>query len=120
LLVERSPAQSSSPKAAPGRTQARTTLGPVVEATLAQLMRGILFPDSNVIFAAQSHNPAEVPPAKDPFGWPFTISVPSCKATLNPNNAAPSTWLSLSLIHLNRNSDEGFFHGLDWRTSSRV
>jgi hypothetical protein len=23
-------------------------------------------------------------------------------------------------FHLNRNGDEGFFHGLDWRTSSRV
>jgi hypothetical protein len=64
LLVERSPAQSSSPKAAPARTQARKSSGPVVEGTLAQLMRGILFPDSNVIFAAQSHNPADVPPAK--------------------------------------------------------
>jgi cytochrome c553 len=29
-------------------------------------MRGILYPASNVIFAAQSVNPAEVKPAKDP------------------------------------------------------
>jgi hypothetical protein len=35
-------------------------------ATLAQLMRGILFPASNVIFAAQSDDPAKVNPAKDP------------------------------------------------------
>jgi hypothetical protein len=34
------------------------------------------------------------------------------KATLNPHNAAPSTSLSLSLIHLNRNSNEGFFMDL--------
>jgi hypothetical protein len=66
FLAERSAAQSPAPKAAPARTQPRTTSGPVVEATLAQLMRGILFPDSNVIFAAQSDNPADVPPAKDP------------------------------------------------------
>lgn len=39
---------------------------PQVAATLAQLMKGILFPSSNVIFAAQSENPADVPPAKDP------------------------------------------------------
>jgi hypothetical protein len=39
---------------------------PQVAATLGQLMKGILFPNSNVIFAAQSDNPAEVPPAKDP------------------------------------------------------
>ena len=37
-----------------------------VKADLRQLMRGVLFPASNVIFAAQSENPADVPPAKDP------------------------------------------------------
>jgi hypothetical protein len=35
-------------------------------AKLAQLMRGTLFPDSNVLFAATGKNPADVPPAKDP------------------------------------------------------
>ncbi len=35
-------------------------------ATLAQLMRGIMFPNSNVVFAAQGKGPANVPPAKDP------------------------------------------------------
>ena len=29
-------------------------------------MKGILFPNSNVVFFAQSQNPADVPPAKDP------------------------------------------------------
>jgi len=37
-----------------------------VKADLRQLMRGTLFPASNVIFAAQSDNPADVPPAKNP------------------------------------------------------
>jgi len=37
-----------------------------VEGNMAQLMRGILFPASNVIFAAQDQNPAEVKPADDP------------------------------------------------------
>ena len=37
-----------------------------VEANLLQLMRGILYPASNVIFAAQGDNPADVKPAKDP------------------------------------------------------
>ena len=47
--------------------QARgATAAPVVEANLAQLMKGILFPNSNVVFFAQSQNPADVPPAKDP------------------------------------------------------
>ena len=40
--------------------------GPQIHANLGQLMKGILFPSSNVIFAAQGDNPADVPPAKDP------------------------------------------------------
>jgi hypothetical protein len=35
-------------------------------ATLIQLMRGTLFPASNVYFAAQNIDPAKVTPAKDP------------------------------------------------------
>jgi hypothetical protein len=35
-------------------------------ANLAQLMRGTLYPESNVVFAAQDTNPADVPHAKDP------------------------------------------------------
>src|SRR5262245_53321430 len=37
-----------------------------VQGNLAQVMRGILFPNSNVIFAVQSTNPAEIKPAADP------------------------------------------------------
>ena len=39
---------------------------PKVEATLNQLMRGMLYPESNVVFAAQDTNPADIPHAKDP------------------------------------------------------
>jgi cytochrome c553 len=35
-------------------------------ATMSQLMKGILYPNSNVIFAAQNDNPADVKPDKDP------------------------------------------------------
>ena len=37
-----------------------------VDATLAQLMKGIMFPNSNVIFFAQSQDPAKVKPPADP------------------------------------------------------
>ena len=37
-----------------------------VHAVLGQVMRGILFPNANVIFAAQSQNPADVKPEADP------------------------------------------------------
>jgi hypothetical protein len=61
LVVENSDAQ------APGRATGRGgAAAPQPEASLAQLMKGILFPNSNVIFFAQSDDPAKVPPAKDP------------------------------------------------------
>ena len=41
-------------------------LKPQVYAVLAQLMRGIMFPASNVIFAASRENPANVKSARDP------------------------------------------------------
>ena len=46
--------------------QSPTTPAPRAPATLAQLMKGTLYPASNVVFAAQDQNPAEVPRAKDP------------------------------------------------------
>jgi hypothetical protein len=49
---------------APAKGKAAST--PPVRANLIQLMRGILYPSSNVIFFAQNENPDDVPPAKDP------------------------------------------------------
>src|SRR5262249_52050269 len=51
--------------AAPAARGSSTTSGAPV-ATLGQLMKGILYPNSNVIFAAQSTNPNDVKPAPDP------------------------------------------------------
>ena len=49
---------------APATAAPKAVAGP--PANLAQLMRGIIYPNSNVIFAAQSDNPAGVKPDKDP------------------------------------------------------
>jgi hypothetical protein len=57
------PLGAQAPARTPGRGAAPA---PKVEATLGQLMKGILFPNSNVIFFAQSEDPAKVPPARDP------------------------------------------------------
>ena len=51
--------------------QTTTTKGPAASApqvygTLGQVMRGILFPNSNVIFAVQGKDPSEIKPATDP------------------------------------------------------
>src|SRR5271170_2092299 len=40
--------------------------GTATPSNLAQLMRGTLYPESNVVFAAQDVNPEDVPHAKDP------------------------------------------------------
>ena len=65
-LVAFSQAQSPQRGTAPSpKAAARSPQFPV-SANLVQLMRGALFPASNVIFAAQNQNPAAVPPAKDP------------------------------------------------------
>jgi len=51
------PAKAKGPAAAPASRN---------PATLGQLMKGILYPNSNVIFFAQGDNPNDVPQAKDP------------------------------------------------------
>ena len=60
FLMEPAQAQSAA------RGAAATASAMPVPATLAQLMKGTLYPASNVVFAAQDQNPAEVPRAKDP------------------------------------------------------
>jgi cytochrome c553 len=59
--------QTPAPKPAPAPAKPAAA-GPAmqVKANLLQLMRGTLFPSSNIIFSAQDQNPADVPPAKDP------------------------------------------------------
>ncbi len=67
ILAPVSRAQTPAPKAAPAPSKTAAPRAPTqVYANLAQLMRGILFPNSNVVFAAQGDNPADVAPAKDP------------------------------------------------------
>jgi hypothetical protein len=60
-------APAAAPKPAPARAQGGAkTDGMQVHANLAQLMRGVFLPNSNVFFFAQSNNPADVKPAADP------------------------------------------------------
>src|SRR4051812_8632245 len=78
-LAEFSQAQSPTKALAPAKAQPATKGGapamkPEIHANLAQLMRGILYPASNVIFAAQDVNPADVKPAKDPSTSPNPLS----------------------------------------------
>jgi len=47
-------------------TQAQAPPALPVHANLSQLMKGTLYPESNVVFAAQDTNPSDVQRAKDP------------------------------------------------------
>jgi hypothetical protein len=67
-------AQSPVPAGAKSKAPSATALKPEVAADLRQLMRGILFPNSNVIFFAQEGDPTKVPPAKDPALSPDPLS----------------------------------------------
>src|SRR5258706_16280848 len=76
--VQRSNGQSPTPSAAPASKGAGVVAAVLpASANLSQLLRGILFPNSNVIFAAQSDNPADVKPdprpstATNPLAAPF-------------------------------------------------
>src|SRR5262250_737125 len=67
VLVAVSLPEGSALAQTPGRSSTSAPQSTVqVQANLAQLMRGILLPNSNVVFFAQSNNPAEVKPAADP------------------------------------------------------
>ena len=55
-------AQTAQPSAAPSTAALLSQKNP---ARLAQLMRGIMLPNSNLLFAAENKNPAEIPPAKN-------------------------------------------------------
>ena len=59
-------AQTPTPAKAPAKAKSSAPAPARNPATLAQLMKGILYPSSNIIFAAQGDNPGDVPPAKDP------------------------------------------------------
>ncbi len=70
-FVQLSQAQTPAPAqtkgaAAPAPAKAAAAPARQTPATLAQLMKGILYPSSNIVFFAQSDNPADVPQAKDP------------------------------------------------------
>ncbi len=67
-MLSTSAEPQTPPQGAPHVTPQKNpaTPAPQVYANLAQLMRGIMFPNSNVIFFAQDKNPADVKPAGDP------------------------------------------------------
>jgi hypothetical protein len=66
LIVLAALVTSCNSAPAPEAPKAPAAPAAEVHANLAQLMRGIMFPNSNVIFFAQSNDPAKVKQDKDP------------------------------------------------------
>lgn len=73
VTAAQAPARGAPPQPspAPSRTARATTAK--IDANLLQLMRGILYPSSNVIFAAQS-DLSKIPPAADPSTSPNPLN----------------------------------------------
>lgn len=71
LGAEAGSAQAPAP-AKPVTTHAAA--GAPVQANLVQVMRGILFPNVNVIYAAQNEDPAKTKPADDPSTSPNPLT----------------------------------------------
>jgi hypothetical protein len=60
---------------APAPTKPAAAQAPAgTQANLAQVMRGILFPNVNVIYAAQNDDPAKIKPADDPSTSPNPLT----------------------------------------------
>jgi hypothetical protein len=57
---------AAQPKPATAPKPAAPAVSGSTPANVLQVMRGALFPNSNVVFAAQSDDPSKVPQAKDP------------------------------------------------------
>lgn len=78
VSTAQAPARSSGAAPSP-RTGGRGSAFEI-QANLQQLMKGILYPPSNVVFLAQGTNPDTVPPDKDP------------SAAVNPLASAYGKW----------------------------
>jgi hypothetical protein len=69
IVVAQAPARGVAPPPAPTAARGRGAAPAAryqVHGTVLQVMRGILFPNSNVVFSAQSVDPATVKKAADP------------------------------------------------------
>lgn len=85
----------AAPKAATKAKAAKAKAAP--QANLGQIMKGVLYINSNVIFAAQSEDPAKIEPAKD-----SSVSTDALRSTYGKweavENAALALYEGVSLV----------------------
>jgi hypothetical protein len=79
-----SAAQTPAKPAAAPKPAAPAAAAATTQATVLQVMRGILFPNSNVVFSAQGDDPAKVKQDKDP------------SASVNPLASTYGGWEAVS------------------------
>lgn len=113
----KTPAPASKP--APAATAAAAkTAAPATKAgaNLAQLMRAILFTNSNVIFSAQSHDPAAVKPDDDPSQAtdPLKGQYGGWQAVENSSLAIAEAANLLAVPRMCSNGKPAPIHNADW------
>jgi hypothetical protein len=107
------PAAGTAAKAAASATHGG---GPKAEENLLQLMRGILYPSSNVIFAAQS-DISKIPPAPDPSVStnPLTNTYGGWTAVENASLALAESANLLTIPRLCSNGKPAPVQRADWQ-----
>jgi hypothetical protein len=127
--IAQAPAGRGAAPAGTGATQtapagARATAAPrgsATPATVQQLMRGILFPNSNVVFAAQSDDPEKVKKAEDPATAtdPLASAYGGWEAVMNASLALNESARLLEVARVCSNGKPAPITGAVWRQGLR-
>ena len=99
-------APAAKGKAAPAAAKGAAT-GASTPAAMGQLMKGIFYPASNVIFAAQSEDPTKLPPAKDSSTSPNPLTSAYGKWEAVENAGLAMAEASVLLTNPNRKCTNG-------------
>src|ERR1044071_4523180 len=107
----------ASPPSTPLGTTAAAIQQPRVYATMLQLMRGTLYPQSNVIFTAQVDDPASFKPAthQSTSSDPFTSSYGGWEAVENSGMAMAETANLLLVPRQCGNGKPAPIRNADWQ-----
>jgi len=84
----------------------RGTSSHSTEAFAQELMRDTLYPASNVVFAAQDTNPADVKPAKDP-----SVAVNPLESTYGKWQAVENASMPIVFLRRARGRERSMPHG---------
>ena len=117
VIAAASAQEPASRPPAPLGTTAAAIQQPLVYATMLQLMRGTLYPQSNVIFTAQVEDPASFKPAthQSTSSDPFTSSYGGWEAVENSGMAMAETANLLLVPRQCGNGKPAPIRNADWQ-----